>query len=78
MVELGLDAGLVEETREERAVGVVISADRLDDDGSFGALDAHHRREEDLAHSTARDALEEAEALELAGQPGLKEWIIFP
>jgi hypothetical protein len=78
MMELGLDARLVEKAREKGAVVVVIATHRFDDDGALGALDADHRREEDLTHSTASDALQQAEALELTWQAGLRGWVIFP
>jgi hypothetical protein len=71
MMELRLDARFVEKAREEGAVGVVITTHRFDDDRALGAFDADHRCEKDLAHPAARDAFQQAEALELTWQPRL-------
>ena len=59
VMELRLDARLVEEAREEGAVRVVVAPDDLDDHRPFGALDAAGRGEEHLAHAAAGDALEQ-------------------
>ena len=68
VIELRLDASLVEETRQERAVVDVIATHGLHDDRALGALDPGRRREVDVAHPATSEELEEEEPAEDAGQ----------
>ena len=68
MLELRLNAGLVQEARQERAVLLVLAADGFDHAGPFGALDTASGGQVNLAHATARDSLEKRVALEAARQ----------
>ena len=57
MLQLRLDASLVQEARQERAVLFVLASDGLHDAGPFSPFDAACRGQVDLAHAAPRDAL---------------------
>ena len=68
VMELRLDARLVEEAREERPVVDVVAPHRLDDARALGALDAGRRGEVDVAHPAARHELEEERRPSIRGR----------
>jgi hypothetical protein len=66
VMQLGLDAGLVEKPRQKRFVSGVLAPNDFDDTWAFGSVDAPSGREENLAHAAASHLLEQREALEWA------------
>ena len=69
MLELRLDARLVEEARQKRTVLDVLAANHLEHTRPLGAVDGpRRRREEDLTHAAAGDALEQQVTVEVPGQ----------
>ncbi len=58
VLELGLDASLVQEAGQEGAVLLVLASNRLHDAGAFSAFEAAGRGQVNLAHAAAGDSLE--------------------
>jgi hypothetical protein len=59
MLQLGLNAGLVQETCPEALVLVVLASDFLDNNGTFGAFDASGRGEVHLTHASPSDTAQQ-------------------
>jgi hypothetical protein len=72
VLQLRLDPRLVQEPRQEGAVGVVLAPDDLHDHRSLGAFDAASRGQEHLAHAASGQALEQRVALEATRQRRLE------
>jgi hypothetical protein len=71
VLELRLDASLIQKACQERAVLFVFVSDRLHDAGTFGAFDTARGSQVDLTHATARDSLEQRVTLEATRQGSL-------
>ncbi len=68
VVQLGLDARLVEEARQEGAVLGVLSADDLDHAGALRPFDPAGGGEEDLAHSPPGEESQQRQTPKPAGK----------
>jgi hypothetical protein len=68
MLELGLDASLVQKPSQEGAIRFVLAANDFHDHGPFGAFDAAGRGKKHLAHAPTREPLEQGVTLEATRQ----------